>query len=275
MEKSIESIWKEGFLDNDALVAPTVNDLYNQKSEHIIEKFKRMFRINLKALVAGAIVAFGVSASFYFIDIFLTSLGNRGDIPAVLAVWFPIAFSIFVPGVVMRVWAEERKQGTIELFLTLPISLAEAVIGKFLAAWAFVGLALALTFPMWITVNVLGEPDNGVIAAGYIGSLLMAGAYMAIGSCLSALTKNQVIAFVITITACFIFTAGGSNAVLGLLQGWAPEAVLQTVQNLSFLTHFQQIAKGVIDLRDAVFFVAVIAAWLTANIIIVDLKKAD
>ncbi len=229
---------------------------------------------------------FATPVAFIFIIIFLALAGSftfymgyfieRGN--ADLQTFFlfhPWLYLLLIPAVSMRLWAEERRQGTIELFLTLPISLSEAVIGKFLAAWAFVGLALALTFPMWITVNVLGEPDNGVIAAGYIGSLLMAGSYLAIGSCLSALTKNQVIAFVITITACFLFTAGGSNAVLGLLQGWAPEAVLKTVQNLSFLTHFQQIAKGVIDLRDGVFFVAVIAAWLTANIVIVDLKKAD
>lgn len=229
---------------------------------------------------------FATPVAFIFIIIFLALAGSftfymgyfieRGN--ADLQTFFlfhPWLYLLLIPAVSMRLWAEERRQGTIELFLTLPISLSEAVIGKFLAAWAFVGLALALTFPMWITVNVLGEPDNGVIAAGYIGSLLMAGSYLAIGSCLSALTKNQVIAFVITITACFLFTAGGSNAVLGLLQGWAPEAVLNTVQNLSFLTHFQQIAKGVIDLRDGVFFVAVIAAWLTANIVIVDLKKAD
>ena len=128
---------------------------------------------------------------------------------------------------------------------------------------------------MWITVNILGDPDNGVILAGYVGSLLMAGSYLAIGSCLSAFTKNQVIAFVITITVCFLFTAGGSNAVIGLVQGWAPEVVLKTIQSLSFLNHFQQISKGVIDLRDAVYFVALIGAWLAANVIVVDLKKAD
>ena len=229
---------------------------------------------------------FATPVAFIFIIIFLALAGSftfymgyfleRGN--ADLQTFFlfhPWLYLLLIPAVSMRLWAEERKQGTIELFLTLPISLTEAVLGKFLAAWAFVGLALALTFPMWITVNVLGEPDNGVIAAGYIGSLLMAGSYLAIGSCLSAFTKNQVVAFVITITVCFVFTAGGSNAVLGLVHGWAPEAVVLTIQDMSFMTHFQQIAKGVIDLRDAVFFVALIAAWLAANIIIVDLKKAD
>ena len=229
---------------------------------------------------------FATPVAFIFIIIFLALAGSftfymgyfleRGN--ADLQVFFlfhPWLYLLLIPAVTMRLWAEERKQGTIELFLTLPISLTEAVVGKFLAAWAFVGLALALTFPMWITVNIFGEPDNGVIFAGYLGSFLMAGAYLANGSCLSALTKNQVIAFVITITVCFLFTAGGSNAVIGLVQGWAPESVLETIQNLSFLNHFQQIAKGVIDLRDAVFFVALMTAWLAANVIVVDLKKAD
>lgn len=229
---------------------------------------------------------FATPVAFIFIIIFLALAGSftfylgyfieRGN--ADLQTFFlfhPWLYLLLIPAVSMRLWAEERKLGTIELFLTLPISLTEAVLGKFLAAWAFVGLALALTFPMWITVNVLGQPDNGVIAAGYVGSLLMAGAYLAIGSCLSAITKNQVIAFVITITVCFLFTAGGSTAVLGLLQGWAPDAMVHAVQSLSFLNHFQNISKGVIDVRDAIYFAAVIAAWLAANVIVVDLKKAD
>ncbi len=229
---------------------------------------------------------FATPVAFIFIIIFLALAGSftfylgyfieRGN--ADLQTFFlfhPWLYLLLIPAVSMRLWAEERKQGTIELFLTLPISIAEAVVGKFLAAWAFVSLALALTFPMWITVNLLGEPDNGVIAAGYIGSLLMAGAYLAIGSCLSALTKNQVIAFVLTITVCFLFTAGGSSVVLGLVQGWAPEVVVNAVQSLSFMTHFQNISKGVIYVPDAIFFAAVILSWLVANILIVDLKKAD
>jgi len=229
---------------------------------------------------------FTTPVAFIFIMIFLALAGSftfymgyfleRGN--ADLQTFFlfhPWLYLLLIPAVSMRLWAEERKQGTIELFLTLPIGLGEAVIGKFLAAWAFVGLALVLTFPMWITVNVLGDPDNGVIAAGYLGSLLMAGAYLAIGSCLSAFTKNQVIAFVITVTVCFLFTAGGSSAVIGMVKGWASDEVIQAIQSMSFLTHFQNISKGVIDLRDAIYFAALIAAWLAANIIVVDLKKAD
>src|SRR3546814_15128084 len=114
----------------------------------------------------------------------------------------------------MRLWAEERRTGTIELFLTLPITMGEAVIAKFLAAWAFTAIALALTFPLWVTVNLLGDPDNGVILASYVGSLLMAGAFLAVGSMLSATTKNQVIAFVVTPALPFVFALAGSDFVL-------------------------------------------------------------
>jgi ABC-2 type transport system permease protein len=175
----------------------------------------------------------------------------------------------------MRLWAEERKSGTIELFLTLPISMTQAVLGKFLASWAFAGIALLLTFPFWITVNYLGNPDNGVIVASYIGSFLMAGAFLAIGAALSALTKNQVIAFVITAAICFLFTVSGSPIVLGFLKSWAPEALLGTIASFSFLTHFNAIVRGVIDARDAVFFLSVIALFLFANTVLVELKKAD
>lgn len=187
----------------------------------------------------------------------------------------PWLYLFLVPAVAMRLWAEERRTGTIELFLTLPISMTAAVVGKFLAAWAFIAIALALTFPIWITVNLLGSPDNGVIVASYLGSLLMAGAYLAIGSCLSAVTKNQVIAFVVTIAVCFLFTVSGSSIVMGIFQGWAPQSVLEAIASFSFLTHFNQIVKGVIDLRDIIYFAALIVAWLAATAIVVDLKKAD
>ena len=147
--------------------------------------------------------------------------------------------------------------------------------GKFLASWAFAGIALALTFPFWITVNILGSPDNGVILASYIGSFLMAGAFLAVGAALSALTKNQVIAFVLTASLCFIFTVSGSDLVLGFLTGWAPQSVLNAVSSFSFLSHFSAIQRGVIDLRDAVFFVSVIALFLFANAVVVEVKKAD
>src|SRR6185437_10600771 len=138
-----------------------------------------------------------------------------------------------VPAIAMRLWAEERRTGTMELLLTLPISIRAAVVGKFLAAWVFTGIALALTFPIWITVNYLGNPDNGVILASYVGSFLMAGGYLAIGACISAATSNQVIAFIVSVVVCFLFTVSGSPIVLGVLHGWAPEGVLRTVASFS------------------------------------------
>jgi len=229
---------------------------------------------------------FATPLAYIFIVIFLVLAGaltffvgaffERGQ--ADLQPFFnfhPWLYLVLIPALAMRLWAEERKSGTIELLLTLPISIGAAVVGKFLAAWAFAGIALALTFPFWITVSWLGEPDHGVILASYIGSFLMAGGFLAIGSCLSALSKNQVIAFVITAAVCFLFTVSGSTIVLGFFQNWAPDAVTAAIASFSFLTHFQSIIKGVIDLRDAVFFASVIGVFLLANVVLVDLKKAD
>lgn len=229
---------------------------------------------------------FATPLAYVFIVIFLVMAGaltffmgnffDRGqDDLQPFFTFHPWLYLVLIPALAMRLWAEERKSGTIELFLTLPISMAAAVLGKFLAAWAFSGIALVLTFPFWITVNVLGHPDNGVILASYIGSFLMAGSFLAVGAALSALTKNQVIAFVVTAALCFLFTVSGSTVVLGFLQGWAPEAVLHAVASFSFLGHFTAIIRGVIDLRDAVFFLSVIALFLFANGVIVELKKAD
>jgi ABC-2 type transport system permease protein len=186
----------------------------------------------------------------------------------------PWLYLILIPAIAMRLWSEERKTGTIELFLTLPLSLGEAVLGKFLAAWAFTGIALLLTFPVWITVNVLGRPDNGTILAGYVGSLLMAGGYLAIGAAISATTKNQVIAFVVSAALCFVFTVSGAPIVLSFFAGWAPKAIVEAIASFSFLTHFNAIIRGVIDLRDLVYFASLIALFLFVNAVVVEMKKA-
>jgi ABC-2 type transport system permease protein len=187
----------------------------------------------------------------------------------------PWLYLVLVPALSMRLWAEERKSGTIELFLTLPIRLGEAVIGKFLAAWCFSGVTLLLTFPFWLTVNFLGEPDNGVIFAGYAGSWLMAGAILAIGAAISATTKNQIIAFVVTAAGVFLLTAAGTSTVLGLFRGWAPPALVSAVADASLFGHFSAITRGVIEARDLVYFVSLTLAALAANAILVDLTKAD
>jgi ABC-2 type transport system permease protein len=175
----------------------------------------------------------------------------------------------------MRLWAEERRIGTIELVTTLPISIRDLVVGKWLAAWAFACVALALTVPIWFTVEYLGEPDRGAIIAGYVGSALMAGAFLAIGSALSAVTKNQVVAFVLCAVVCFLLLMAGYPVVLDFLGGWASPAVAEAVASVSLLTHFEPMERGVIDLRDVLFFAAVVAAFLWLNILLIEWKKAD
>jgi ABC-2 type transport system permease protein len=184
-------------------------------------------------------------------------------------------YLFLIPAIAMRLWAEERRTGTIELLLTLPVPVWAIVVGKFLAAWLFAGLALALTFPIWLTVNYLGHPDNGVILAGYIGSFLMAGGYLSIGSCISAMTNNQVIAFVVSVVVSFLFTISGAPLVLDFFHAWAPTVLSDAVSSFSFLTHFSAIAVGVIDLRDILFFFSLIALFLIANVAVVELKKSN
>ena len=189
--------------------------------------------------------------------------------------WHPWVYLFFVPAISMRLWAEERRSGTIELLMTLPVTLGQAVLSKFFAGWAFIAIALALTFPMVLTVNHLGDPDNGVIAAGYVGSLLMAGAYLAIGSAVSAITRNQVTAFVVSVAICFLMILAGLPAVSDVVGSFLPHALVQGVASLSFLTHFDAVTKGVIDARDILFYVSVMGCFLVANAIVMAYTKAD
>ncbi|HUO88284.1 MAG TPA: ABC transporter permease [Rhizomicrobium sp.] len=229
---------------------------------------------------------FATPLAYVFIVIFLLAMGaftfyvgrfyDNGI--ADLSVFFgyhPWLYLFLVPAIAMRLWAEERRTGTVELLLTLPVPLWATVVGKYLAAWAFIAVALALTFPIWLTVNYLGDPDNGVIVASYAGSLLMAGAYLAIGACISSTTNNQVIAFVVTVVVCFLFAISGAPLVLDFFRAWAPLALVTTVSSFSFLTHFTAISAGVIDMRDLIFFFSLIALFLTANVVVVDLKKSS
>jgi len=187
----------------------------------------------------------------------------------------PWLYLFLIPALSMKLWAEERKSGSIELLMTQPVSLYEAVLGKFFAAWIFTALALVLTFPLWITVNFLGTPDNGAILAAYLGSLLLAGGFLAIGSCMSALTRNQVVAFILGVVACFAFLLAGFPGVLDAFRGWAPQMLTDAIASLSFLTHFESIVKGVIDVRDLLYFAMLISFFLLATAIALELRKAD
>lgn len=237
--------------------------------------------------VAGRELAgyFSTPVAYVFIVIFLIlsgaltfTLGNffaRGQADLVPFFSFiPWLFLFLVPALTMRLWAEERRLGTIELLLTLPLPAWAAVLGKFLAAWAFCAIALALTFPLWITVNILGEPDNGVILTGYVGCLLVAGAYLAIGAALSAATKNQVIAFVLAVAVCFVFAAAGSPLVTEFLSDRIP-ALAEASRALSVGDRFNGFTRGVIALRDLVFFASFIGFFLFLNAVVLDHRKAD
>jgi ABC-2 type transport system permease protein len=189
--------------------------------------------------------------------------------------WHPFLYLFLIPALSMRLWAEERRSGTIELLMTLPITLWQMVVGKFLAAWIFAGAALALTFPTWITVAYLGDPDNGAIVAAYVGSWLMAGGFLAVGSAVSALTKNQVIAFVVSLAVCLVFLLLGLPPVLEAFPDFVPQGLVDAIASLSFYTHFDAISRGVIDVRDVIFFASLIALCLFLNALTLDATKAD
>jgi len=227
---------------------------------------------------------FATPVAYVFIVIFLLMAGlftfymgsfyerSQADLTAFFD-WHPWLYLFLIPAISMRLWAEERRNGTIELLMTLPVSVGQAVIGKFLAAWVFTGISLVLTFPMWLTVNYLGDPDNGVIITSYLGSLLMAGGYLSIGSCISSLTKNQVIAFVVSIAVCFLFTVSGMPIVLNFFSSWTPQALLDTIASFSFVSNFIDLSKGVIDVRNIVYFLSLIISALTLNIISINSRK--
>jgi ABC-2 type transport system permease protein len=229
---------------------------------------------------------FASPLAYVFIIIFLALAGGltfflggwleqgQADL-SVFFSWHPWLYLFLVPAVGMRLWAEERKTGTIEFLMTQPVTTAQAVIGKFLAAWLFVGIALALTFPMWLTVNYLGRPDNGIILAGYVGSWLMAGGMLAISAAVSATTNNQVIAFVLAAAICFLFLMSGLELVQAFFGAFAPAVLVQAIADLSLLTRFGSIAEGVIDLRDLVLFGSLIVISLLINVILVELEKGS
>lgn len=188
--------------------------------------------------------------------------------------WHPWLYLFLVPAVGMRMWSEERRLGTIELLLTMPVTPWQAIAGKFLAAWAVIALALALTFPLILTVNYLGDPDNGIIAAGYVGSLLLAGAYLAITAMTSAMTRNQVVSFIIAVVACLFLILCGWPPVTRLLANWASATLVDTIAAFSVMTHFEAIQRGVLDTRDILYFLSTIAFSLFTTSVILRAHRA-
>ena len=189
--------------------------------------------------------------------------------------WHPWVFLFLIPAVTMRLWAEEWRLGTLELIMTLPIRAGEAILGKFLAAWAFIGISLLFTLPMVFTVLYLGNPDMGTIICAYIGSFLMAGAFLSIGLFTSSLTRSQVVGFIIGVTICFFFILVGYPPVTRLLMGWAPMWAIDAAMNLSFLTHYQAIQRGVLDIRDFVYFLSIMAFMLFANGVVLHNRRTS
>ena len=219
---------------------------------------------------------FSSPVAYVFLVIFLLLTGfftftagsffERGEASlAAFFGWHPWIYLMVVPAIGMRLWAEERRSGTLELLFTMPISTWQAILGKFLASWLFIGLALALTFPAVVTVNLLGEPDNGAIFAGYLGSFFLAGTYLAITCMTSAMTRNQVVAFILSVVICLFLVLAGFNPVTDLMTRWASPAVVDTVAAFSVVTHFDGFQRGVIDTRDLFFFLSVIGFSLFAT----------
>lgn len=222
--------------------------------------------------------------AYLFISVFLFTAGastfylggfyerGRADLEPFFA-WHPWLFLFLIPAISMRLWAEEARSGTIELLITLPVSLWQIVTGKFLAAWSFISLCLLLTGTIWITVEYLGNPDNGVILATYAGSLLMAGCYLSIGSCISAMTRNQVTAFVITVLICILFTVTGFPLVTAFLESLVPQPLTELISSFSFLANFQQISLGILEVGSIVYMLSLIILLLFLNTLILNYKR--
>ena len=247
-------------------------DNYLNKTYIILDReLKGYFRTPLASIFLLVFLALSSGMTFFLGRFFER---DQADLTAFFS-WHPWLFLVLMPAIGMRLWAEERRSGTIELLITLPVTNTQLVVGKFLASWIFTLIALILTMPIWITVNYLGEPDNHVILISYFGSWLMAGAFLALTSCLSALTKNQVIAFIISSISGFVLIMAGFNLVLSAVRSWSPNLITETISSMSFLSHFSRIQMGVFDLSTLVFFISMIILCLWINVQLVQVKKAD
>jgi ABC-2 type transport system permease protein len=242
---------------------------------------------NIKTITKRELGAyFSSPLAYVFIVIFLLLCGfftffvanffeqGQASLTRPFMMWHPWFYLFLVPAVGMRLWAEERRVGTIELLLTMPITAWQAIVGKFLASWLFLLLALVLTFPFVLTVNILGHPDNGVIFCGYVGSWLMAGAYLAISCITSAMTRTQVVSFIISVVICLFLILAGFPPVIRMLEGWASPKLVDAIASISVITHFDGFQKGVLDSRDVLFFLSIIAFSLFSTSVILRAHRA-
>ena len=248
-----------------------MNNYLNKTYIILDRELKGYFRTPLASIFLLVFLALSSGMTFFLGRFFER---DQADLTAFFS-WHPWLFLVLMPAIGMRLWAEERRSGTIELLITLPVTNTQLVVGKFLASWIFTLIALILTMPIWITVNYLGEPDNHVILISYFGSWLMAGAFLALTSCLSALTKNQVIAFIISSISGFVLIMAGFNLVLSAVRSWSPNWITETISSMSFLSHFSRVQMGVFDLSTLVFFISMIILCLWINVQLVQVKKAD
>jgi ABC-2 type transport system permease protein len=248
-----------------------MNTYFNKTYIIFDRELRGYFRTPLASIFLLVFLALSSGMTFFLGRFFER---DQADLIAFFS-WHPWLFLILMPAIGMRLWAEERRSGTIELLITLPVTNTQLVVGKFLASWVFTLIALVLSMPIWITVNYLGDPDNNVILISYIGSWLMAGAFLALTSCLSTLTKNQVIAFIISSISGFIMIMAGFSLILSAVRSWAPVWITETISSMSFLSHFSRIQMGVFDLNSLIFFVSMIVLCLWINIQLVQIKKAD
>ena len=248
-----------------------MNNYLNKTYIILDRELRGYFRTPLASIFLLVFLALSSGMTFFLGRFFER---DQADLTAFFS-WHPWLFLVLMPAIGMRLWAEERRSGTIELLITLPVTNTQLVVGKFLASWFFTLIALILTMPIWITVNFLGNPDNNVILISYIGSWFMAGAFLALTSCLSVLTKNQVIAFIISSISGFILIMAGFNLVLSAVRSWSPNWITETISSMSFLSHFTRIQMGVFDLSTLVFFISMMILCLWINVQLVQLKKAD
>jgi len=248
-----------------------MNNYLNKTYIILDRELRGYFRTPLASIFLLVFLALSSGMTFFLGRFFER---DQADLTAFFS-WHPWLFLVLMPAIGMRLWAEERRSGTIELLITLPVTNTQLVVGKFLASWFFTLIALILTMPIWITVNFLGDPDNNVILISYIGSWFMAGAFLALTSCLSVLTKNQVIAFIISSISGFILIMAGFNLVLSAVRSWSPSWITETISSMSFLSHFTRIQMGVFDLSTLVFFISMMILCLWINVQLVQLKKAD